>query len=360
MKSSLGFFLLIASFPLFSQLSPTPAPEMSWDAGRVILVDSEQGHRGFRILHQDPGLNRTLPAPPGATDLRHVQGSFWAVVPDATDRRVQRILRTENGVKWSEAAVFRYPSAMQPGRILAYPLSPSRFVILDKSAQGFELGDAKHLFVVAEEGQKGELVVRSPIDLGWKEPQFVKKMVGQTMEWVPNPSSLWIFTALTHSPFFTVGDSLVIGFFATGTYCVIDGHGRTLKTLRLFPGLDDAKLADSSAYERPVLCAQPRQDGQLLIASRSEDATLRGRMAFPRNYTIADLKDPVRKAAMEAKDIESLKNFPHVEWWLLDPVNKKLERTIGPDLVSDRIFDLTAYRKFWFTFAPSGNLVFPK
>lgn len=360
MRKKTNSFLFAATIPLFSQLSPTPAPEMSWDAGRVILANQDQGERGFRILHEDSRLNRTIPAPSGASDFRHVNGVFWAVVPEPGDHRIHRILRTEDGIKWSEAAVFRYPPTMQPGRISAYPLDSSRFVILDKSAQGFELGDARHLFVLAEEGSKGELVIRGPIDLGWKEPLFVKKLIGQAQEWVPNPASFWVFTALAHSPFFTVGDSPVIGFYATGTYCILDGRGRTLKTLRLFSSLDDARMSDHSSYERPVLCAQPRQDGQLLIAARSEDATLRGRKAFPRNYTIADLKDPVRKAAMDAKDIESLKHFPHVEWWLLDPVNKKLDRTLGPDRVPDRIFDLASYRKFWFTIAPSGNLVFPK
>ncbi|MBI4914084.1 MAG: hypothetical protein HY823_15240 [Acidobacteria bacterium] len=249
---------------------------------------------------------------------------------------------------------------MTPGLLFFYPLSDTRFLLVDRSAQGFEFEGQRHLFVLASLDDKGSLTIRGPLDLGFSEPSFQRKFVDGRRQWVPNPKALWQFSALSHAPFFTVGDEPVLGFFSTGIYLVLDGQGRRLKTLRLFPGLDDDRIADHDSYDRPVLCAQPRQDGTLLIASRSEDATLRGRRAFARKYTLEGFKDPRERARLDEADTLSLKNFPHVLWWVLDPKAKTLEPTLSPERVPDRIYDIPTYKKFWFTMDAQGNLVFPK
>jgi hypothetical protein len=165
------------------------------------------------------------------------------------------------------------------------------------------------------------------------------------------------------------GNHLVFAHQSYGRFVVLDT--RTLKTrlVRLFPKIEDKRLWDFEGlgFEHALLGMQPRQNGHVLIASRSEEAVLKARdleRKAQAQVLPVDHRDPARRQellreAWQNQDRKDLvqnyrdvgaAQYPEVLWWDLDPETGTLTREPAPHGAPGELPRADLIRRFRFRF----------
>lgn len=350
----------LASGAAHAQLFPAPRPDMTWDTDRVVLVEVLAGHRALAFKHPDPKLDFSIRGPKGAYDLRWAEGAAWAVTPpsEAHPEAAWELRQCVDRQSWIRVGHFPKAPDSPAQKARVHPLSQGKFLLMCMEGPPFELGDEASLFALASPTSDGTFKVQSLVDLGLKSPMFTRERRGGRPTWTFNLKHLWLLNAVRNQPFLATPDGLVLGCFQIGAFFVLDGQGRLRRRLDVFPSLTDEMRADTSTFEYVVLCAQPRADGKILLATRSEDAVLHGRKLFPRDHSLATSMDSRKAAERDAFDRLSLSQFPQVLWWELDPLEGVIRPAAPPQQVPTTLQDPAALRRYRFTFKPNGDLDF--
>lgn len=349
----------LAALGLSAQVLPSDPVPMFWGpAGELIRHAS--GALRVEAPPSRPTLARVIPLAP---DLEHVHvegGWFWA------NRKVRRpggleihVLRSENGSQWHFVARW-VPGKGQPVcRILA--LGPD---FLATSAMApFQHGERQSRAAVLAQGRGDALHVKRLVDLGSKHtPQ------GIFVPWVVAVPDGW---ALVH--------------FRTGHLWTVRAVGDHIqdRAFKLLASVPDRALAGNMDLEVAVLGCQPSPTGELLIATRSGEAVIKGRewakalnpeLGRPTWIDPSIMKDPrpqsremfdraleaygKRQDAIEAEVAPKvLEAFPDLLWWELDVREGSLRRREPPPGAPTRIGSVEVLKAFRFRFAVDGNLI---
>ena len=230
-------------------------------------------------------------------------------------------------------------------------------MVADYRQLGFSMGGKIHPIVTAKVDPRGNLQLEGPVDLGLKEPLVSQpKAPGETA--APARGYAWIFSMKTAPPFLTVGSRSFLCFPRAGALFEFRDTGSIARKTWVIPGLDETRACQIDSYDWALLCVQPTRAGDLLIASRTADGVLDGRLRYPRSYTPATMGGPGLQKLREM-EVQALKAAPRIEWWTFDPESGQLYPTPPPARVPAVLKDLAHLRNFAFHLNVGGNLVFP-
>jgi hypothetical protein len=199
------------------------------------------------------------------------------------------------------------------------------------------------------------------VDLGFSEPMWKDPLDSYG-------HGVWSYPGMSFSfglsaTFLRVPGYVVVASEDIGYYFIFDDRTGSLKhKAQLFSLLDEERLKHPEGLIPIGLGIQPRPDGHILIASRSEDAADRAAKAFSEPLPKADAGDPakVRVWAEKTKEIRDLnmKQFPEVQWWDLDPATGTIRPDSAPMNFPDRINDSNQLWNWNWRFKGDGNLLY--
>ena len=334
--------------PLWGQMSLQPQDSQIWDGVRLITVQrSLNGPFAGLIQEKDGSTALQLPSPGrregwSVGQIHVCEGRFFharfrkgpVVTPEGSffEHEVQ---------VWEDRVWKPFASARLPGLATAlFPLGEDRFLATAISPATFVEDKKPFPFAVLRRNDQQELIIEQRMDTGLKKPFFDQggRMVYGALA-----------TSLLMGNWARTDDYLVL-FSQFGQFWVFEGaKGRLRRVMHLFPGLDDKRLQEGNLYPG-LLGVQPRPNGHLLVAARREDAVL-----------LAPLSHPARampKGAEErtAWSDEVHRQYPHIDWWDLDPATGMIEPEIAPRGLPELLSGETAAMNFNWRFRPDGNL----
>ena len=195
--------------------------------------------------------------------------------------------------------------------------------------------------------------------------------------WFPNPEALGFHGAWGTQTIRVPGHLVFIDLHLGRFLCVNARSGQVERQAALFD-LPEEALKAPMDYEFTVLGAQPRPDGHVLVAARSEEAILQsptwrpdlpqaapvrlsaseafGKSAEEQGEALEMKQDEADRArAQQAKEAR-LKAFPDLVWWDFDPGTGAFRREPPPLGVPERFPSLATLNAFAFRFKPDGNL----
>lgn len=337
----------------------SPIDPVRWDQGRLVVMN--HSHFGRPTLAEifDPQGKKTqdIPIPPnpkhrmaGGSVAWHEGVLHWTWKGATTTPEGQGFEEEMVGYsqgKWSTLGVFRHKTGvcsifpMGKGRYLAITVNPGLFI---KDGNSFPLA-------ILKLDSRKEFYVDETLDLGLDRPFFQGKQRNY-------PS--FILGLISPQVVYNE-DHLILGT-PQGLFWVFDlEKGRLLRKERLFHGITEERLAAGDIFP-PLLGFQPRPDGRILISARSEDAALLGMKAFrppqgPQRGAIPDREAAefhVRRQGEWEADLS--RNFPHIQWWVLDPYQGGITRMDAPLRVPTLIWSREEAQDFNWRFLPDGNL----
>jgi len=351
--------LTFSGLNLAAQVFPAEQTALFWGPSGELYC--RQGHEvRVEAPPARPSLTRMIKLP---SDLEtvHVEGGwFWG------NRRVRKpggqeiqVLRSADGAHWHFVARW-VVGPRQPGcRILAM----GAHFLATATMATFQDGNQSSRVAVLTQGRGNDLRLKRLIDLGPKE----------------GPQGIFVPWALA------LPDGWALVHFRTGHLWTIRALGDRIQTrpYKVFDKVPDRALAGNMPLDVAVLGCQPGPTGDLLIATRSEDAVLKGR-AFAKSVSPelgqpgwVDpelLKDPspqaretVRRAVeaygkrqdelQDTVEPKVLEAFPELLWWELDPREGTLRRCEPPAGAPSRIGSLEVLKSFRFRFRVDGSLL---
>lgn len=403
-----GYALALASLvaPFLAAQAPPPAPPgprdtYGWDGLRLLRRPSterkvyvcEPGKPGERLLLELPTLPGDGPKSAFATSYAFQEGAHWLhqrveVPGEGGTRKGVKVLRSEDGRSWEEAARFlSTPERTAPSNPL--PVG-KRLWLAHAGFQRFELQGRHSPLALITSRADGGFEVDTLVDMGARDPGapgfgtqlFAGRPLPVPGGWVVvhlPTGSLWAFTA-------TEGGSV-----------------RT-RQARVFDSVTE-RLDHNLPFASVILDAQVDRDGTVLLATRTEEAVLK-EPAYLEEYAAPKAKAPQKgslasrslaggkgsalptgvspqgkgldlesvRQQMEAALAEKLdenspenrarakaldlaaKRFPEVLWWRFDPVTGKLAKEDLP-FAQTLLRDGKDLKAFWFHVAVDGRLV---
>lgn len=381
-------------------LNPSFAPAQVWDGGRLF----ETGSGGIKELDQIQPLARFGQPPRDMAwyftfDVVEGAAYAWGFGDDRASgqkgRDLQDLRRTlyiyrNGGARWELWDTLQ----TTPDAFIGWvrPLEGGGY-LLGGRFDDAEMHRADPLAVATRNGH-GQLVIHDTeeADLGaptfiWGTPERVLSVdEAQSYNynrprWIHNRELLGAYDALlgAFSHQIRVPGHIVLVGRHLGIFIVISARtGKVERVARLFDDLPEDAMTTPEAYEYGLLGVQPRPDGHLLIAARSEDAVVQSRtwkpdLAPPEpvrlSFTEAfgksaedqgDLLEEKQDAADRARAGEvreaRLRHFPDLIWWDFNPDTGTFRRERAPDGVPEQFPSTAALRAFGFSFKPDGNL----
>lgn len=351
----------VSALSLAAQTLPAERIPQFWEGDRLItlegsrmVVESPKAPKEVRFLGE--GLVASY-------RREYWDGSYWVCQPMARDGVEGWALhRSSDGLQRELMAWV--PKNLPEGPV--YNLSPlpgNRYLVVSKRL--FVRSNQASFLAVGRVDDRKQIQIDQLVDVdlgdrlleGASKPEFLQK-----------PEHLLYLTGFIAGPL-RAGDHLLFAHRPAGRFLVLDG--KTLKTrfIRLFERIPDALYASEAALrlEHAVLGMQPRKNGHVLIASRSEEAVLKAReheRAFgldtlatnesdplrQRQAVQQGLQDPQRKALGEALQDEGAVRYPEVLWWDLDPATGTITPEPTPVGAPSALTQARFIRRFTFRF----------
>jgi hypothetical protein len=131
----------------------------------------------------------------------------------------------------------------------------------------------------------------------------------------------------------------------------------SLELVRIFPGVTEKLLDAGSELEYAVLDVQPTQNGNLLFATRSEEAVILGASGIPKPNCVADFQNQEFRDRLRFRRMMSLRNFPDLKWYELDPESKTFTEKPSPPGIPVKLTQIEDVQKFHFWFDERGNVL---
>ena len=346
-----GLFVMLGSSLLNAQLVPLPRVEQRWEGGTVITTRLRE--RSFTIA--SPDKRTIIKAPPDATDLHWAEGGAWCLRKINGDRD---LYFTQDGKAWDLFSRFNVGDAKV---VHCLPLGGDRFFMISIPTKPFVLGLVMSPLAVGRFSKDHGIRVEGLVDLGLGLVQRIP--ISKDPKSTPIVSMRGLARAafpviFSDSSFIPLPDGFALLSDQAGIFWIFDERGALKREVRLFKSITNEKLKEWDKIEHAVLGCQPTSQGTILIASRPEDAVLLAREGFPRDETLEMFKDPAQRARIERLENDSLRAYPELEWWTLDPAEGRIWSTPSPQNTQSRFMSRDQVAAFQFRFLPNGNLVF--
>ncbi|HJW34120.1 MAG TPA: hypothetical protein VJ505_12195 [Holophagaceae bacterium] len=352
MKTRLFAFILVLGGSLLqAQLVPLPRVEQRWEGGTVIT--SRLRERSFTI--SSPDKRTIIKAPPDATDLHWAEGGAWCLRKINGDRD---LYFTADGKSWDLFSHFNVGDARV---VHCLPLGGDRFFLIAIPSKPFVLGLAMSPLALGRFNKDHGIKIEGLVDLGLGLVQRIpnskdaKAAPAVSMRGLAKAAFPVIFS---DSSFIPLPEGFALLSDQAGIFWIFDDRGALKREVRLFKSVTNERIKEWDKIEHAVLGCQATSQGTILIASRPEDAVLLAREGFPRDETIETFKDPAQRARIERLENDSLRAYPELEWWTLDPAEGRIWPTPAPQNTQSRFMSRDQVAAFQFRFLPNGNLVF--
>lgn len=323
------------------------------------LLTLRDGSGSLRAL---PG-GKELPwqAPRDFRELHATDEGFWANRLAGRGGAFEvEVHHSPDGLHWQLHTVWRARDQAPRARIFA--LGKGRFLAIAPMAPFQKDRDASN-FAVLRTRREAHLEVDALLPMGLKQGGpgwiFVPKVAPLPDGWAllnPRTGHIWLVRS---------SDEGVV----------------RIRTLKVFDAVPDAAVGNLGSLEPPLVAWQARPDGTLLLATRTEEATLKAR-AFARRMKelaqppggaklsqgdqLAEALASAQPEALEAfkkkaselgnvGEAETLEAFPELLWWTLDGQTGTLKREPVPEGAPHRLRSLEDLRAFAFSFDPQGR-----
>lgn len=337
--------LLLACFSIglstLGQVATSMRIEQSWSNDRVSVLRKSRDGLVLSITSSINSHNRDITLPKGAINGRLIGEDAWAIVPSAGDHVSFSVYRMLNLIKWEKYCWYS-AKPNSPQLCDVFPLHNGDFLLTLKKGDLFAINNKQSWIAIASVATNDELIPKSLITLPGKEG--------------PDKSFLMLSMCFNNS-MITVDDHYVLASLRNGVFHIFDNLGNLQRSVALFP--DVIHKTHLKELLHVVLCAQPRNDGKILIASRTEDACLVAIKMFPRDNRMLGWQDSAQKGKNIAAIEAEFKMFPEILWWTLDPRTGKFEHEYPPANVPMFLTTPSSLSMFNYVFNQSGNLDFP-
>lgn len=345
--------------PLQAQLMPARQDEMVWDGAKVVL--SHSSTHTFRVYSPGEGPIQEFKAPDSSWDLHYLDGTAYCVAkePYGTKPDTRVLWMSTNLRNWNRYGSFQDKEAHL---IHCYPLADHLFFMIALPSKPFRQGRTVSPFAVGKLNEAGNIEIKELTNLGFPQAilQKIPAKAGETQErFALRPAYEYLHAAiLSPTPFVRVDEGFILTADHVGLFWLFDSKGRLRKRIRLFSSVTEERLADRDTLEHAVLGFQPRGDGQVLIASRTESAFLHAREKYPRDESLETMGKADVQKENARQEQKSLAAYPELKWWLLNPEDGSLSEAEPPLKVKDHFDDVAELAKFKYRFIPNGNLRF--
>ncbi len=238
-----------------------------------------------------------------------------------------------------------------------------------ESISAFALGDSISKFALISRDSKGMYRSEKLLDMGLPEAFATESAVGENKDNQASKGSALHEVKLSalnpkyryNSADFVVHtpDFLILAAGQTGFIWILDKRKEvpSLNFRKLFGCVNEKSLAKPDEIEWSILGMQPMPDGDVLIASRSEDAVKHARQLFPTpTLHLKLMQDPAHMKQREQNMKDSVEFYPEICWWKLDPESGVITRVDPPVNFPTKLPSLKAMMGFRFRPKLNGDL----
>ncbi len=327
----------------------------TWDGQQLILDASWVDQKLHVMTKTRPGIRRTsFEIPKGFKLVTASEGVYLAACqrPTEGNRFVGEIWESQ-GAAWKK--VF-YKKETMFG--VFQPLDHGKY--LASSFEGFFLGDQGSSFAILKPGSDGQLEVDELVDLGTetlKDPlskmALPKAMMLRLSKlWKPMAGDLilpWTYRSGDHISVFLKRMGVVLVFSGT--------HGRLRRKVPLYGSLLDPKLQDMPK-EPAFLHAQPLPDGDIFLATRTEDAVLAAQSAYFEGLNKGYTQPGAHRQKIMAEASNNLLGaYGDIHYCTFDPAQGKFTETFKPEGLPSRLGSAEGLKSFGFFVNLEGKIV---
>jgi hypothetical protein len=310
-----------------------------------------------------------LPVPAGSRALDYTEGQYWAnQIEGPSAGKAIALHFSTDGKHWHREGFVRIDPS-EP-TLQVHALGNGRFLMIAIGA--YRDGNGASKFALGHLDEKGEIVPRKLLDMGMSIPIAAPRPAKD-----PRKPVSWAFDGVRREwmvPFLALGSTWArtssalvvcaprVGYF----WCMnTSAENPSFRLVRLHRSIDDARVSKGET-EWSVLGMQTMPDGHLVIASREEDAVnlgaieARKEVEAQRKDQVARGQRPAEKPTEDELAFASIRLYPKVEWWDLDPVTGRLTRTDPPAGLPDKLRVPDDLRRFALEVQKDGTLILAK
>ncbi len=333
---------------------PPASPHVQWVQG-TLWVWGEPSECAFRE-GPDGQILEKLCKPPGTFSLFWVGDRCWAITasPETLDGAPTWVTRAyvREGQSWKAEARWAHPA----GPLHLVPLQNGDFLAINDHRQLQDEQKKAYPLAILRPGPSKKLEIKSLHDFGFPQPFFKATRAAAPQRGFTYPA----FTADFLSPevHLTEQGLCLVAKGASHLFVLDPLDGKLRKTIPLFKSVDESWLLTRD-LAAGILIAQPRPNGHLLVASRTEDAVLQAGRAYRETLPpIQSDQDYIRHRSKIQTLFElNLTKWPLLQWWDVDLETGTVRPEEPPLNFPDRIPNRTAYLTYAWRYKADGNLL---
>lgn len=368
-KLILTIFILHLGSSLWAQVRPRDQEFTIAMPSRILVINDEQSP-ATGVLETQGSPTRKFTFPEWAMVVDFFDERFWAYKVEKPSPSVRKLMlfSSPDGKGWHYEA--EYVEEDIPRIQSIRPIDSNYFLLT--AWGGFESRGKSSPLAIGKRQASGrieivdfiELPISGPyVEPGKREPKSGTAAGDKLGISRVNPKYMPIWFTLGKDFVVRSNIGLVVPSFETGFIWVINGSETgtpKVKQVSVFKSVSKDLLESGKRLEYGILGMQPSPNGSILIAARTEEATLKSAERFP-SLPYRSSGDPAKDAEHESKlhaNFEgSLKAYPEIEWWTLDPTTGAIRPEEPPMNVPRRIETWDEFKNFRFRFKPNGNLL---
>jgi hypothetical protein len=280
-------------------------------------------------------------------DVLDGQGYFWSkeTTGASGETKVIRFLRTSDFHAYEPMGTFEAAHALLDFKMLG----DGRLLLLFGLVP-LAVGDGTSFLVIARPTDSGVWELDQALDLGLDlfDPVKQRQFPQMPLVWGRDEKQLYLHD-LVEAKLHRLGSYLVLPLQATGTVLMFKAeNGSPLGKALLYPSVE-TELQRRRPIERSILGYRPTPDGDLILATRTEDAVLNARGIFQDGVSFRGMDAETRARRLKEVQSEALVAFPDLLWWRFSPGTRDflpISHPIGLPS-SLRTFDELKGFQFW-------------
>ncbi len=349
----------IIALPLSAQIRSGLNKPQTWDGGKTFRVVFGVAQE---VVIEGPGRNPAVRfALPKDTLNCSIHEGTGLALTKGPEPKLRPILESIGFNKWFLLGMYdgrstkENPEPGLPTHILA--LGDGKFFLVGSSLHPFEYAGARGFFAFGAFDTKGRLKVQSLADARFGFPADLCQKNRKSGEpWI-EPSLNALEDLMGWDEPIRTSDHIILVSKHTGIFVVLDERARFKRQVEIFHGRFSSWREEPAPHEDVIIGCQPRSDGSILVATRSRDAVERGMKAYTRSYGSFNPKDPAAWNQQQIAEDLSIRLFPHILWWLVDPATGTVSETSTPLGAPNRLKDRVHLAEFKFHLDPADKFV---